>query len=201
MKKVMSVLALCGLLALSGGSAFAAQWKLAHIRPADSVIERFKNPFAQHRLLSISLNSVSKWKVRVMPSLLDYVQMKGRLPEVLAFSLAALIRFYMLELKDGTAEGSVDGRTYPVAMCSASLRMPPHNSRRTAILQSWLRPSSETKSSGVWISTRFPDWRNSRPQNLSSSTKTASAAPSRQFFEVPYAFHSDTSLRQCRRCA
>ena len=70
---------------------------------ADSVIERFKNPFAQHRLLSISLNSVSKWKVRVMPSLLDYVQMKGRLPEVLAFSLAALIRFYMLELKDGTA--------------------------------------------------------------------------------------------------
>ena len=40
MKKVMSVLALCGLLALSGGSAFAAQWKLAHIRPADSVIER-----------------------------------------------------------------------------------------------------------------------------------------------------------------
>lgn len=38
MKKVMSVLALCGLLALSGGSAFAAQWKLAHIRPADSVM-------------------------------------------------------------------------------------------------------------------------------------------------------------------
>lgn len=89
---------------------------------ADSVIERFKNPFAQHRLLSISLNSVSKWKVRVMPSLLDYVQMKGRLPEVLAFSLAALIRFYMLELKDGTAEGSVDGRTYPVADSEDVLR-------------------------------------------------------------------------------
>ena len=82
---------------------------------ADSVIERFRNPFAQHRLLSISLNSVSKWKVRVMPSLLDYVAMKGKLPEVLAFSLAALIRFYMLEMKDGAAAGCADGKTYPVA--------------------------------------------------------------------------------------
>ena len=43
----MSVLALCGLLALSGGSAFAAQWKLAHIRPADSVIERDLQAFAK----------------------------------------------------------------------------------------------------------------------------------------------------------
>ena len=49
MKKVMSVLALCGLLALSGGSAFAAQWKLAHIRPADSVIERDLQAFATIR--------------------------------------------------------------------------------------------------------------------------------------------------------
>lgn len=47
MKKVMSVLALCGLLALSGGSALAAQWKLAHIRPADSVIERDLQAFAK----------------------------------------------------------------------------------------------------------------------------------------------------------
>ena len=47
MKKVMSVLALCGLLSLSGGSALAAQWKLAHIRPADSVIERDLQAFAK----------------------------------------------------------------------------------------------------------------------------------------------------------
>ena len=47
MKKVMSVLALCGLLALSGGSALAAQWKLAHIRPADSVIEHDLQAFAK----------------------------------------------------------------------------------------------------------------------------------------------------------
>ena len=47
MKKVMSVLALCGLLALSGGSALAAQSKLAHIRPADSVIERDLQAFTK----------------------------------------------------------------------------------------------------------------------------------------------------------
>ncbi len=82
---------------------------------ADSIVERFLNPFAQHRLLSISLNSVSKWKVRVLPSLLDYVEMKKALPEVLTFSLAALIRFYMLEMKEGNAVGTVDGREYPVA--------------------------------------------------------------------------------------
>ena len=54
MKKVMSVLALCGLLALSGGSAFAAQWKLAHIRPADSVIERDLQAFAKEVRASTS---------------------------------------------------------------------------------------------------------------------------------------------------
>ncbi len=47
MNKLMSVLALCGLMALSAGPAGAAQWKLAHIRPADSVIERDLQAFAK----------------------------------------------------------------------------------------------------------------------------------------------------------
>ena len=38
---------------------------------ADAVIERFLNPFIRHELISIMLNCVSKWKVRVLPSLLD----------------------------------------------------------------------------------------------------------------------------------
>ncbi len=83
---------------------------------AESVVERFLNPFANHRLLSISLNSVSKWKVRVLPSLLDYLQMKGQLPPVLAFSLAALLRFYRLKLDaDGNATGSCGELTWPVS--------------------------------------------------------------------------------------
>lgn len=83
---------------------------------ADSIVERFLNPFAQHRLLSISLNSVSKWKVRVLPSLLDYTELKGELPAVLAFSLAALLRFYRLTVDaDGKASGSYNGITWPVS--------------------------------------------------------------------------------------
>ena len=50
---------------------------------AEAVLERFRNPFVRHELLSIALNCVSKWKVRVLPSLLDYLQRSGRLPPAL----------------------------------------------------------------------------------------------------------------------
>ena len=61
---------------------------------AEAVIERFKNPFIKHYLLSITLNSVSKFKVRVLPSLLRYYEIKNEVPSVLSFSLAALVAFY-----------------------------------------------------------------------------------------------------------
>lgn len=61
---------------------------------ANDVLERFSNPYIEHRLLDISLNSVSKFKVRVLPSLIEYEKRKGKLPDVLVFSLAALISFY-----------------------------------------------------------------------------------------------------------
>ena len=61
---------------------------------AESVLERFANPFAQHRLLSIALNSVAKWKVRILPTILDYLALYGRIPTGLTASLAALIAFY-----------------------------------------------------------------------------------------------------------
>jgi len=63
-------------------------------RFADAVIERFANPFVHHRLLDISLNSVSKWPIRVAASLREYVDRFGALPDVLAFSMAALLWFY-----------------------------------------------------------------------------------------------------------
>ncbi len=61
---------------------------------AESVLERFANPYANHRLLSIALNSTSKWRVRVLPTLLDYVKIKGELPQNLTMSMAYLINFY-----------------------------------------------------------------------------------------------------------
>jgi tagaturonate reductase len=61
---------------------------------ADAVLERFMNPFVQHFLLSISLNSMSKFKTRDLPSLMEYYNRKQELPKKLVFSLAALISFY-----------------------------------------------------------------------------------------------------------
>ncbi len=61
---------------------------------AETVFERFCNPFLKHALLSIALNSVSKWRTRVLPSLLDFLKANGRLPPALTFSLAALVHFY-----------------------------------------------------------------------------------------------------------
>ncbi len=61
---------------------------------AADVIERFQNPFIRHELISIALNSISKFKVRVLPTLLEYEKRTGKLPERLLQSLAALLVFY-----------------------------------------------------------------------------------------------------------
>lgn len=61
---------------------------------AEEVFDRFRNPFINHLLSSIALNSISKFKVRVLPSLLAYHEEFGSLPTNLTFSLASLIRFY-----------------------------------------------------------------------------------------------------------
>ena len=61
---------------------------------ANSVFERFENPFIDHTLLSISLNSISKWKARVLPSFKDCCASAGKLPKLITFSFAALLAFY-----------------------------------------------------------------------------------------------------------
>ncbi|WP_462413044.1 tagaturonate reductase [Neobacillus sp. Marseille-QA0830] len=61
---------------------------------ASAVLDRFRNPFVQHFLMSIALNSMSKFTTRDLPSLLEYINRKQALPRKLVFSLAALIAFY-----------------------------------------------------------------------------------------------------------
>ena len=61
---------------------------------ASAVTERFKNPFIDHALLAISLNSTSKWRARVMPSLKEYVIRRGSLPACITASFAFYIAFY-----------------------------------------------------------------------------------------------------------
>ena len=81
---------------------------------AATILERFGNPFIRHELLSISLNSVSKWMVRVLPTIEDRVKAGDPVPGGLAFSLAALLWFYRGERR---ADGVVGRRTtgaYPI---------------------------------------------------------------------------------------
>lgn len=61
---------------------------------ANNVFERFRNPYIRHLCSSISLNSVSKFRVRVLPSILEYIRRKNELPKRLIFSFARLIEFY-----------------------------------------------------------------------------------------------------------
>ena len=69
---------------------------------ANAVMERFANPYIKHMCQSIALNSVSKFKVRVLPSILEYEKKFGKAPTQLLFSLAKLIEFY----KKGTPNDS-----------------------------------------------------------------------------------------------
>ena len=75
---------------------------------ANSVLDRFANPYIKHYLAAISLNSVSKFKVRVLPSILEYRKRYGKNPETLVFSLARLIEFY----KTGTPNDDADVIAY-----------------------------------------------------------------------------------------
>jgi len=61
---------------------------------AIDVFDRFRNPFIKHQLSSIALNSVSKFKVRVLPSILSYEEKYKELPVNLTYAFACLIRFY-----------------------------------------------------------------------------------------------------------
>ena len=80
---------------------------------AEAVTGRFKNPFIKHALLSICLNSVSKWRARCMPSLLGYVEKTGELPARLTFSLASLMSLYRGgQLVDGKLQCKRGEETY-----------------------------------------------------------------------------------------
>ena len=71
---------------------------------ADSVIERFKNPFIHHLLSSIALNSFDKFKVRVLPSILEYKKRFGKEPENLMIAFRAFCDFYKTDMVNDMPE-------------------------------------------------------------------------------------------------
>lgn len=83
---------------------------------AGSVTERFKNPFIDHSLLAISLNSTSKWKARVMPSLKEFVKKTGKLPNCITASFAFYIAFYKgVRLEDNGLIGVRGDNEYTIS--------------------------------------------------------------------------------------
>ena len=100
---------------------------------AEAVITRFNNPYVKHALLSISLNSVSKWRARCMPSFLEYIKNEGKLPTHLTFSLAALMAFYTgTEIRDKALIGHRDGTEYQILDDAAVLEFFAANSSKDA---------------------------------------------------------------------
>ena len=85
---------------------------------AAAVQDRFNNPFVNHELLSIALNSTSKWRARNMPTFLDYVETNGQLPKCLTTSFAAYVAFFSNDIQALTDAGLVckrpKGNTYTV---------------------------------------------------------------------------------------
>jgi tagaturonate reductase len=82
---------------------------------AAAVSDRFANPCIRHQLTSITPNSTSKFKVRALPSILEYLARKSSLPRRLTFSLAGLIAFYRgTEIRDGALIGSREGGEYKI---------------------------------------------------------------------------------------
>lgn len=71
---------------------------------ANDVFERFNNPYIKHYCMSIALNSVSKFKVRVLPSILEYIKRYNKMPEKLLFSFAKLIEFYKTDKTNDAAD-------------------------------------------------------------------------------------------------
>lgn len=70
-----------------------------------AVKDRFCNPFVNHKLLSISLNSTAKWQTRILPSLLEYASIHHQLPSCLAMTFAAYLAFYSSRIQELTPEG------------------------------------------------------------------------------------------------
>ena len=85
-------------------------------RFAAAVQDRFNNPFVNHELMSISLNSTSKWRARCMPSFLEYVETFGKLPTCMTMSFAAYIAFFSNDIQELNDSGLVcrrpKGNTY-----------------------------------------------------------------------------------------
>lgn len=90
---------------------------------AESVLERFENPYICHYCSSIALNSVSKFKVRVLPSILEYVRIKGEYPQHLILAFAKLIDFYRTDMVQDSPDVAAFMKTATVEEILANTKL------------------------------------------------------------------------------
>ena len=82
---------------------------------AEEVIERFSNPFLQHRLIDITLQSTSKWRLRLVPTILRYHKKYEAVPHNICRGFAAYLVFMRgIEEKNGQVSGEWNGESYPI---------------------------------------------------------------------------------------
>jgi tagaturonate reductase len=82
---------------------------------ASSVFDRFNNPYIHHRLLDIAMNSISKFKVRLLPSMEAFLEQYGKLPDPIVYAFAGLMRFYKVRQNGEQYEGRrLNGEIYIV---------------------------------------------------------------------------------------
>ena len=82
---------------------------------AESIKSRFLNPYLNHQLTSIALNSISKWKARVLPSFKDYYNAHGKLPSRLTVGFSYLMALY--------ASVEKKGERYVVALADGEIEL------------------------------------------------------------------------------
>lgn len=90
---------------------------------ANGVLTRFDNPYIKHYLAAISLNSISKFCVRVLPSIKEYKKRFGTYPPQLMFSFKRLIEFYQNGTPNDAPEvvDAIRGHELSEIMANASL--------------------------------------------------------------------------------
>ena len=125
---------------------------------ARAVQDRFNNPFVNHELMSISLNSTSKWRARNMPTFLDYVEEKGALQPCLTTSFAAYVAFYSNDIQELNDKGLV-------------CRRPKGN--------------EYTVSDDRWVLEFYYAHRNDSPENLIHAVMTNTEMWGQDLTEVP----------------
>ena len=82
---------------------------------AEEVLDRFRNPFLRHKLIDITWQSTSKWRLRLLPSIRSYYEKHNTLPVHICAGFAAYLIFMRgTHEEDGTVYGTWNDETYPI---------------------------------------------------------------------------------------